>query len=708
MQQFIQIQLRGELLRMKNYTVDKIRNVAFLGHGGSGKTTLAEALLFTTKVISRMGKVEDGNTVSDYDKEEINRGFSISTAVVPIEWQDHKYNFLDTPGYFDFVGDVFGALRVAGGAVIMVDASSGIEVGTEKAWNFTEKRNMPKIIFLNKMDKDNVNYVKVIKELKDTFGKKIAPFCIPMGEGPEFRGFVNVVDMIGREFNGKQCVDAAIPKDMEPRIKPIRDMLIEAVAESDEELMMKYFEGEEFSIEEIHEGLRKGVISGDIVPVVVGAAEKRIGIHTLMDMIFDYFPTPKELSDGVYQGAHPETGETELRKVETSEPFSAFVFKTIVDAFVGKISLFKVYSGEAKKDMEILNANKDEKEKFGNLFLMRGKEQLEVDSVIAGDIGATAKLQHTETGDTLCDRDHPIQYNSMNLPKPALFQAIEPKSKGDEEKIVSSLHRLTEEDPSFIIERNKETKQTLLGGQGTMQIQVITSKLKNLFGVEVTLEGPKVAYRETIKSVATVQGKHKKQSGGAGQYGDVHIKFEPSNEIFIFEEKIFGGSVPRQYIPAVEKGLLESCEKGVLAGCPVVNIKATLLDGSYHAVDSSEMAFKMAAHIAFKKGMEQAKPVLLEPIAHVEIYIPDEYMGDIMGDMNRRRGRILGMEPDEVGYQKVIAEAPQSEMFEYATDLRSMTQARGWFSMRVERYEEVPMQIAVKIIEQIKADNESK
>ncbi|MBM7561764.1 elongation factor G [Fusibacter tunisiensis] len=693
---------------MKNYTVDKIRNVAFLGHGGSGKTTLAEALLFTTKVISRMGKVEDGNTVSDYDKEEINRGFSISTAVVPIEWQDHKYNFLDTPGYFDFVGDVFGALRVAGGAVIMVDASSGIEVGTEKAWNFTEKRNMPKIIFLNKMDKDNVNYVKVIKELKDTFGKKIAPFCIPMGEGPEFRGFVNVVDMIGREFNGKQCVDAAIPKDMEPRIKPIRDMLIEAVAESDEELMMKYFEGEEFSIEEIHEGLRKGVISGDIVPVVVGAAEKRIGIHTLMDMIFDYFPTPKELSDGVYQGAHPETGETELRKVETSEPFSAFVFKTIVDAFVGKISLFKVYSGEAKKDMEILNANKDEKEKFGNLFLMRGKEQLEVDSVIAGDIGATAKLQHTETGDTLCDRDHPIQYNSMNLPKPALFQAIEPKSKGDEEKIVSSLHRLTEEDPSFIIERNKETKQTLLGGQGTMQIQVITSKLKNLFGVEVTLEGPKVAYRETIKSVATVQGKHKKQSGGAGQYGDVHIKFEPSNEIFIFEEKIFGGSVPRQYIPAVEKGLLESCEKGVLAGCPVVNIKATLLDGSYHAVDSSEMAFKMAAHIAFKKGMEQAKPVLLEPIAHVEIYIPDEYMGDIMGDMNRRRGRILGMEPDEVGYQKVIAEAPQSEMFEYATDLRSMTQARGWFSMRVERYEEVPMQIAVKIIEQIKADNESK
>jgi elongation factor G len=691
---------------MKNYSVDKIRNVAFLGHGGSGKTTLAEALLFTTKVTTRMGKVEDGNTVSDFDKEEINRKFSIGTSVIPIEWKDHKYNFLDTPGYFDFVGDVFGALRVAGGAVIMVDASSGIEVGTEKAWNFTEKRNMPKVIFINKMDKDNVNYVKVLKELKDTFGKKIAPFCIPIGEGPDFKGFVNVVDLVGREFNGTQCVDAQIPAEMEQRVKPIRDMLIEAVAESDEELMMKYFEGETFTNEEIHEGLRKGVIAGEIVPVLVGAVEKRIGIHTLMDMIYDYFPTPKELNEGVYKGEHPDSHEEIERKVEESEPFSAFVFKTIVDPFVGKISLFKVYSGFAVKDMEIINANKDEKEKLGSLFLLRGKEQLEVAKVTAGDIGATAKLQYTETGDTLCDKDHPIQYVSMNLPKPALYLAIEPKAKGDEEKIVSSLHRLTEEDPSFEIERNKETKQTLLGGQGTMQIQVITSKLKNIFGVEVTLEPPKVAYRETIKGVATVQGKHKKQSGGAGQYGDIHVKFEPSNENFVFEEKIFGGSVPRQYIPAVEKGLLESLDKGILAGCPVVNIKATLLDGSYHAVDSSEMAFKMAAHLAFKKGMEQAKPVLLEPVAHVEIYVPDEYMGDIMGDMNRRRGRILGMEPNESGYQKVIAEAPQSEMFEYATDLRSMTQARGWFSMRVDRYDEVPMQIAVKIIEQLKKDNE--
>jgi len=684
---------------MKNYTVDKIRNVAFLGHGGSGKTTLTEALLYTAEVTKRMGKVDDGNTVSDFDKEEINRKFSISTSVVPIEWQEHKYNFLDTPGYFDFVGDVFSALRVAGGAVILLDASSGIEVGTEKAWNNTEKRKMPKIIFINKMDKENVNYVKLIKDLKDTFGKKIAPFALPIGEGESFKGFVNVVDLIGREFNGKECVDTEVPADMTQRINPIRDMLIEAVAENDEELMMKYFEGEAFTIEEIRDGLRKGVISGEIVPVLVGSAEKRIGIHTLMQMIYDYFPTPKELNDGVYMGMDPNTEEEKEVVLDEKAPFSALVFKTIVDPFVGKISLFKVYSGKLKKDMEVFNATRDEKERIGSLFLLRGKEQIEINEVVAGDIGATAKLQHTQTGDTLCDRENPIKYVSINLPKPALYKAIEPKSKGDEEKIHASLHRLTEEDPSFSIVRNTETKQTLLGGQGTMQIQVITSKLKNIFGVEVVLADPKIPYRETIKGVATVQGKHKKQSGGAGQYGDVHIKFEPCNEPFIFEEKIFGGSVPKQYIPAVEKGLLESCEKGILAGFPVVNLKATLLDGSYHAVDSSEMAFKLAAHVAFKRGMEQAQPVLLEPVVHVEIYVPDEYMGDIMGDMNRRRGRILGMEQNEVGFQKVIAEAPQSEMFVYATDLRSMTQARGWFSMQVVRYEEVPMQIAMKVIE---------
>lgn len=687
---------------MKDYKVDRIRNVALLGHGGSGKTTLTESILFNLNQINRMGKVTEGNTVSDFDKEEIARGFSIGSSVVPVEWNNSKYNILDTPGYFDFVGEVFGSLRVAGGAVIMVDATSGIEVGTEKAWKFTEKREMPKIIFVNKMDKENVNYVKIIKELKDTFGKKIAPFAIPIGDADSFKGFVNVVDLIGREYNGKECVDVDVPEDLKPRINPVRDMLIESVAESDEALMEKYFEGEEFTIDEIHTGLRKGVLAGEIVPVLIGSADKGIGIHTLLDMLYDYMPTPIDMHKEGYVGEHPDTHAQEIRMVDDSEDFSAYVFKTIVDPFVGKISLFKVYSGKLTKDMEIFNASRDETEKMGNLFMMRGKTQIETDMVVAGDIAATAKLQYTETGDTLCTKDKPVIYPGVNLPRPCLFMAIEPKAKGDEEKIGSSLHKLTEEDPSFIIERNKETKQLLIGGQGTMQVSVVTNKLKNIFGVEVELHDPKIAYRETIKGVATVQGKHKKQSGGSGQYGDVHIKFEPSTEEFVFEEKIFGGSVPRQYIPAVEKGLHDCLEKGVLAGCQVVNVKATLLDGSYHAVDSNEMAFKTAASLAFKKGMEQAQPVLLEPIMHVEIYVPDEYMGDIMGDMNKRRGRILGMEPDEKGTQKVIAEAPQAEMFKYATDLTSMTQAKGFFNMRFERYEEVPMQIAAKVISETK------
>ena len=690
---------------MKNYKVDKIRNVVLLGHGGSGKTTLTESMLYTTKAIKRMGKVEDGNTVSDFDKEELARQFSIGTSIIPIEWNNSKYNILDAPGYFDFTGEVISAMRVAGGAVILVDATSGIEVGTEKSWKYTEERKMPKLIFINKMDKENVNYDKLIKELRDTFGKKIAPFAIPMGEGSNYKGFVNVVDMVGREYDGSQCVDVEVPSDLKDSITPVREMLIESVAESDEELLEKYFEGEEFTTEEIHEGLRKGVLAGDVVPVLVGSAVNNVGIHTLFQMISNYMPTPKDMHNGEYQGIHPDNDEELTRSVDENEPFSALVFKTIVDPFVGKISLFKVYSGKLNKDMEVLNANKDEKEKIGSLFMLRGKNQLECAQVVAGDIGATAKLQYTETGDTLCDRNAPIKYQGIQLPQPCLFMAVEPKSKGDEEKIGSSLHRLTEEDPTFIVERNPETKQLLIGGQGTMQLSVITNKMKNNFGVEVDLMDPKIAFRETIKGNSTVQGKHKKQSGGAGQYGDVHIRFEHSPKEFEFAEEIFGGSVPKQYIPAVEKGLRESLEKGVLAGYPVVNLKATLLDGSYHSVDSSEMAFKIAASLAFKKGVEKANPVLLEPVMYVEVLIPEDYMGDIMGDMNKRRGRILGMEPTGDGYQKVIAEAPQAEMFKYAPDLRSMTQARGSFTMRFERYDEVPAQISQKIIEAAKEED---
>jgi elongation factor G len=685
---------------MKNYKYDKIRNIALLGHGHSGKTTLTEAILYTLGQTKRMGVVEDGTTVSDYDKAEISRGFSINTSVIPVEWNAHKYNLIDTPGYFDFVGETFSSLRVAGGAVILVDASSGIEVGTEKAWRYCEDRKMPRLIFINKMDKENIDYVKVIRELKEKFGKKVAPFAVPWGVGPDFKGFVNVVDLVAKEFKGDNCVETEVPEELMARVNPIRDMLIEAVAESDEELMEKYFEGEEFTTEEIHEGLRKGVISNEIVPVLVGSATERVGLHTLLDMVFDYMPTPHDMQDGVYTGVNPNNDEGVSREVDENGPLSALVFKTVIDPFVGKISMFKVYSGQFKKDMEVMNSTKDEVEKIGTVFLLRGKEQLEVDAVLAGDIGATAKLQYTETGDTLCDKGQPIKYKGINYPKPCIFMAVEPKSKGDEEKIGTSLHKLVEEDPTFVVERNTETHQLLIGGQGTMQLGVMTNKLKNTFGVEVDLVDQKIAYRETIKGRATVQGKHKKQSGGSGQYGDVHIQFEPCDEEFIFEEKIFGGSVPRNYIPAVEKGLHDCLPKGVLAGFPVVNLKATLLDGSYHAVDSSEMAFKMAASIAFKKGIQEAKPVLLEPIYHVNIIIPESYMGDIMGDMNRRRGRVLGMEPAVAkGFQKVVAEAPLAEMFKYATDLKSMTQSRGWFDMEFTRYDEVPSNLADKIIQ---------
>ena len=689
---------------MKGYQTDKIRNVAFLGHGSCGKTTLTEAILYTTGVIKRKGKVEDGNTVSDFDKEEIARQFTISNSVIPVEWKNSKINILDTPGYFDFIGEVNSALRIAGGAVIVIDASAGIEVGTEKAWKYTEERRKPKIIFANKMDKENVNFDKLINELRDKFGKKIAPFAIPLGEAESFRGFVNIVDLVGREYNGKDCVDVSVPDEMMDSISPLRDMLIESVAETDEVLLEKFFEGEEFTTEEIHNGLRKGVLNGDLVPVLVGSATKDIGIHTLLDMISDYLPTPQDL--GVYEGVKPDSGEKIHRKVNVNEPFSALVFKTIVDPFVGKISLFKVCSGKITKDMEILNVNKDEMEKIGSLFLLRGKSQIEVSEITAGDIGAISKLQFTETGDTLCDKNSPIIYDGIQYPDPCLFLAVEPKAKGDEEKIGSSLHRLTEEDPTFIVERNNETKQLLVGGQGNMQLTVIMNKLKNIFGVEVELKDPKIPYRETIKGSSSVQGKHKKQSGGAGQYGDVHIRFEPTTQDFEFGEEIFGGAVPKQYIPAVEKGLRDCLEKGVLAGYPVVNLKAVLYDGSYHPVDSNEMAFKIAASLAFKKGVEQAKPVLLEPIMRVEILVPEEYMGDIMGDMNKRRGRILGMEQQPDGSQLVIAEAPQSEMFKYAIDLRSMTQARASFKMEFARYEEVPAHLSEKIIAEAKAEKE--
>ena len=687
---------------MKTYSAENIRNVALLGHSNSGKTTLTEAVLFATGVTKRQGKVDDGNTVSDFDKEEMKRGVSIGLSVVPVEYEGTKFNLLDTPGYFDFIGEMYGAKRASEGSVLVVDAYSGIEVGTEKAWKNLEKYITPRIIFLNKMDKEDIDFDNLVMELKEKFDEKIIPCALPIGEADGFKGFISVLDKKAYEYNGKDRSEVELTEEQEEKVADIRESLMEKIAETDEELLEKYFEGEEFTKEEISKGLKKSIANGDLVPLIVGSSEKAIGADFLLEVIETYIPSPKSI--GSYTGS--KDGEEVERKVDLDEPFSAIVFKTIVDPFVGKLSLFRVVSGKINKDTELYNSTQGEAEKLGGLFILRGKNQIEVDEIVAGDIGATSKLNLTQTGDTLCDKDNHTLYDTIEYPQPTLFLAVESKNKGDEDKVWSSLQKLTEEDPTFIVERNTETKQLLIGGQGNMQLTVIVEKLKENFGVEVNLVSPKIAFRETIKGKSSVEGKHKKQSGGAGQYGHVYIKFEPSEEEFLFEEEVFGGAVPRNYFPAVEKGIRDSLENGVLAGYPVVNIKAVLFDGSYHAVDSNEMAFKIAASVAFKKGMEEAKPILLEPIVKAEVTVPEEYMGDVMGDMNKRRGRILGMEQQADGGQIISAEAPHAEMFEYAIDLRAMTQARGSFTMEFCRYDEVPNHISEKIIADSKAEKE--
>lgn len=647
---------------MKGYKSENIRNVALVGHGGCGKTTFLEAALLATGVISRLGKVEDGNTVSDYDKMEIEKGYSISTSLVPVEYNKVKINFVDTPGFFDFVGEVNSALRAVEAAAILVDASAGIQVGTEKAWNSCKEFGIPKFFLINKIDKENVDVDNTIAELKDKFGTSV----------------VTLDD---------------------------KDALTEAIAETDEELMEKFFSGEEFTEEEFNKGLSHGIGAGDIVPVLSCSAVTGDGVKEALEKFIDLVPVATDHED---YAAQNDSDEDITVAVDPAGNPAAFVFKTIADPFLGKISLAKVISGTLKSGQEIYNARAEKAEKLGSMFFMRGKNQEDAPVVEAGDIVAIAKLQFTKTGDTLCEKANIIKFPPVKFPSPSLYLAVEPANKGDDEKVGTGLHKLMEEDPSFVLERNVETHQSLLGGQGEIQLNIITAKLKDKFGVDVVTVPQKIAYRETIKGTSDVQGKHKKQSGGAGQYGDVHIRFSPAQEEFEFSEELFGGAIPKNYVPAVEKGLRESMEKGPLAGCKVVNIKAVLYDGSYHDVDSNEMAFKIAASLAFKKGIAEAKPCLLEPVMKLEIVVPDDYMGDVMGDMNKRRGKILGMEPLAGGGQKLMAEAPQAELFDYAIVLRSMTQARGSFTMEFERYEEVPTQIAQKIIAEHQAEQESK
>ena len=687
---------------MKVYKTENVRNLALVGHSGSGKTNLTESMLFQSGATKRLGNVTDKNTLSDFSKEEMERGTSIGTSIIPVEWRNFKVNIIDTPGYMDFSGEVIGALRASEAALLVIDATSGIEVGTERAWKYAENIGLPRIIFINKIDGENVNFRKLMEELEESFGKKVIPFSVPIGEGENFVGVTDVIYQKGFKYENAAPKETELNHDQVKATERMYEEIAEVVAGSDEVLMEKYFNGEKFSREDLLRGVTTALLEGDAVPLLVGSGEKGIGIDILLNTIVNYMPAPNDKR--AHTGFRYEEGEE--REISEKDPFAAVVFKTITDPFVGKISIFKVISGKLKKDTPLYNSSKEEAEKLGGVYVIRGKNQMEVEEICAGDIGATTKLAVTGTGDTLCTKDHIVKYKKIKYPQPVLFYAIEAKTKGDEEKLSTSLRKLREEDPSFVIERNPETKQLTIGGLGQVQLDVILEKLKNMFGVEVVKVPFIIPYRETIKKTASVQGKHKKQSGGAGQYGDVWVRFEPCQEDFVFDEEVFGGSVPKNYFPAVEKGIIEAKEHGVLAGYPVTNFKAVLYDGSYHDVDSNEMSFKIAASIAFKKGMEEANPVLLEPIMKVEVSIPDSYLGDVMGDMNKRRGRILGMDQQRDGSQLLIAEAPQSEMFEYSIDLRAMTQGRGNFNMEFVRYEEVPANISQKVIEKAKADKE--
>ena len=691
---------------MKNYASNRVRNVVLLGHSGSGKTTYSEAALYYSGATKRFGKVEDGNTVSDYEAEEIRRKVSINTSVIPVEWQDTKINFLDTPGYFDFAAEVKLAMNVADTGLIMVSAKSGVEVGTEKAWEYCEEMHLPRIIFINQMDDENADFEKTLADLRKNFGKAVAPLQIPFDdENGNFIGFINLIKRDARKKVNGKLEKCEMPEDKKDQVEVLRSMLIEVAAESSEELMEKFFNDEELTEEDIYDGLQVGIANHSIAPVMCGSATLGYGVKLLMNTIVR-FTLPAIEAKANFHAFHD--GKEVVYCSSDDERFSAYVFKTIADPYIGRLNLFRVMTGKLDTTMSVYNEEKDTVEKVGRLYVMRGKEQIEVDELHSGDIGALAKLSNTSTQDTLSLKDANIIIPKIALPGSVLCMAIKPKGKGDEDKLSAALTKIREEDPTIKMEVNPETKQTLVYGVGEQQLDVMVQKLKAKYKIEVDLTDPIIPYRETIKAKASVRGRYKKQSGGHGQFGDVVMEFEPSYDTttpVIFEEKIFGGSVPKQYFPAVEKGLQECVQSGVLAGYPVVGLKATLTDGSYHPVDSSEMAFKMATSVAFKEGIPQAKPVILEPIEHVEVLIPDKYMGDIMGDITKRRGRILSM--DAVGMKKcIVAEVPTAEMHKYATDLRSMTQSRGEYRHHFERYEEAPMEVQKKIIEARAAEKE--
>lgn len=685
---------------MNVYTTDKIRNVVLLGHGGAGKTSLVEAMAYLSGITNRMGKISDGNTISDYDKEETKRLFSINTSVVPIIWDDVKINILDTPGYFDFVGEVEEAVSAADAAIIVVSGKNGIEVGTKKAWEICEKYKLPRMVFVTDMDIDNASYRQVVTDLQELYGKKIAPFHLPIRENEEFVGYVNVLQQRAKRWTADGNVEKTeVPEYSKENLGICREALMEAVAETSEEFMDRYFSGEEFSEDEIRQALRVNVAEGSIVPVLMGSNILARGMYTLMVDIVKYLPSPEKRE---CTGINAKTNEVYPANYDFAKPKSAYVFKTIVDPFIGKYSLIKVNSGVLKSDDVLYNQHKDVEEKIGKLYVLRGNKPEEVTELHAGDIGALAKLSKVTTTDTLSTKANPILYIRTQISTPYTCMRYKAKNKGDEDKISQTLQKLMQEDLTLKNVNDSENGQTLLYGMGDLHLEVTASKLLEKYKVEIELTKPKVAFRETIRKKADVEYKYKKQSGGHGQYGHVKMTFEPSGDLetpYVFEQTVVGGAVPKNYYPAVEKGLAEAVLKGPMAAYPVVGVKAVLYDGSYHPVDSSEMAFKTAAIQAFKKGFMEASPVLLEPISSLKVIVPDKYTGDVMGDLNKRRGRVLGMNPIDGGKQEILADVPTMELYGYTTSLRAITGGSGDYSYEFARYEQAPSDIQEKEIE---------
>lgn len=682
------------------YSVDKIRNICLLGHGGDGKTSLAESLLFLTGGTDRLGKVSDGTTVCDYDAEEIKRQITISASLAPVEFEGNIINIIDTPGFFDFAGEVAQALRVADCGVIVVSAKDGCAVGTEKAWKETVKRKLPRFLYISKIDEENADFDKAYESLRDKFGNSVTPFVIPLFEdGNKPTGVINILTKQAFKADGIKLVEVPLPAAKAEKIDRLHEALCESVATNSEELLDKFLAGEPFTPEELRNGLRTAIIAGDVAPVLCGSAFTGVGTIQLFRVLVDFAPGPNEVR--VEKGVDGNGDPVELHYDPSGKPV-ALVFKTVTDQY-GRFSFFKVMSGKITADMTLTNPRTGTTEKMGHLYIVKGKKNYEVKEINCGDIGAVSKLADTRTGDTLCGAGINVMLNGVDFATPCYSQAIAPKVKGSEEKIATGLSRLRDEDPTFSITNNAETRQLVISGSGDQHLDVLCSKLKTKFGVEVELSAPRVPYREKIRKKVAVEGKHKKQSGGHGQYGHVKMEFEPTSEAdYIFEERTFGGSVPKNFHPAVDKGIRDSMERGVLAGYPVVGLKAILVDGSYHDVDSNELSFKMAARLAYKAGIPQANPVILEPVCSMKITVPDSFMGDVIGDMNKRRGRIMGMNPDEDGNQVIDAEVPQAEISDYSITLRSMTQGRGSFSYQFERYEDAPPAVQEKVIAESK------